>query len=237
MVKTVNLSASAPTIDTSQSLFGGASAKFVAASHQYFYLNGESDFAFGTGDFTVETRVRLASKNTIQVLYDSRPVSVNGFYPTIYINSDNTIHYFTNNADKIAGASAVTTGTWYHVLLARSGTSTKLFLDGAQQGSTYTDSNTYVNGASVCPIVGANGFTRTLNSLDGWLQYVQTMKGLARFTANFTPPTLPYLSDGYTTLLLPLCTDFVDIEGVIRKMLTLPASTTTFAQALEGNQT
>ena len=102
--------------------------------------------------------------------------------------SSGSIRYFVNNADQITSGSSVTTGTWYHIAVCRSGTSTKLFLNGVQTGSTYTDSNNYICGSSR-PVIGINGYDVTNLPLNGYLSNVRVLKGTALYTTTFTPPT------------------------------------------------
>jgi hypothetical protein len=174
-------------IDTAQSKFGGASALFDGTG-DYLNLNGESDFAFGTGDFTIDFWFKLnALASPYEVYYDSRPS--NGVYPLIYsAGSPRTLRYFVSGGDRITGTTTLTTDTWYHVAVTRSGTNTKLFLNGVQEGSTYSDSNDYLNGASK-PFIGASFDGIYLN---GWIDELRVSKGIARWTANFTPPTSAY---------------------------------------------
>lgn len=174
-------------IDTAQFKFGVSSALFDT-SGDYLTTDGSADFAFGTGDFTIEMFIRLANTGIQRFITDFRPNGVNGLYPTLFIVAGNTLQYFVNSATRITGATALTTGQWYHVALARSGTSTKLFLNGTQEGSTYTDSNNYIVGASR-PIIGAA--MDLTQSLNGWIDNLRIRKGIAVYTANFTAPTSP----------------------------------------------
>jgi hypothetical protein len=179
-------------IDTAQSKFGGASGKFDGTGDN-LTNDGGADFAFGTGTFTVDFWVRLAATGVQYVLYDSRPAATNGVYPTIYISTGNVVVFFQNSADRITGTTTLSADTWYHVALARSGTSTKLFLSGTQEGSTYTDSNDYLNGTSR-PAIAASGINpATTNNLNGWIDEFRVSKGIARWTANFTTPTMAYI--------------------------------------------
>lgn len=177
-------------IDTAESKFGGAAALFDGAG-DYLSLDGSSDFAFGTGDLTVDFWLRLAATGVFHYLYDSRPSATSGLYPSLYLSSSNVLVYYTNSADRITGTTALTTGAWYHVALARSGTSTKLFLNGTQEGSTYSDSNNYIVGTSR-PFIGISGFDLSGSPLNGWIDELRVSKGIARWTANFTPPTAAY---------------------------------------------
>lgn len=174
-------------IDTAQSKFGVAAAVFNG-SDDYLTNDGSADFAFGTGAFTIEFWLRLTTPGVARVLYDSRPAATNGLYPTMWITSTNVITFFVNSLNRITGTTALAADVWHHVAVSRSGTSTKLFLNGTQEGSTYTDSNDYLNGASR-PTIGTNGNDVTLNELVGWLDDIRVTKGVARYTANFTAPT------------------------------------------------
>ena len=177
-------------IDTAQFKFGAASALFDGTG-DYLTLDGSADFAFGAGDFTVDFWVRFASLAAATIIYDSRPASTNGFYPTIYADSS-LLRFFTNGADRITGATSLSTGTWYHVAVSRVGASTRLFLNGAQEGSTYADTNVYLNGSSR-PAIGSSGHTIGTSTLNGWKDEIRVSKGIARWTGTFTPPAVPYV--------------------------------------------
>ena len=173
-------------ISTAQSKFGGGSMYFDGTG-DYLLTNAPTKdlFAFGTGDFTIEFWVRYANTTGIQVLYDGRPSGTQGAYPTIYSDSG-TIYYYANTGNRITG-STLSSGTWYHIAVSRSGTATKMFVDGTQVGSTYTDSTNYL-GVDNRPSVG-DGFSFGTYPFNGYIDDLRVTKGIARYTANFTPPT------------------------------------------------
>jgi hypothetical protein len=180
------------------------------------YLNGETDFAFGTGDFTIELWINLSSKSYLQVIYDSRPDATNGFYPTIYMdNTVNKLKYFTNNADRITATSTFTFNTWHHVVVTRTGTSTKMFVNGAQEGSTYTDSNNYINGA-LRPFTG-DGFTPSgvaaFTGVNGYTSNLRVVKGSGPYQSagsTITVPTSQLTAVTNTVLLTLQSNRFID---------------------------
>lgn len=174
-------------LDTAQFKFGSASILFDGVN-DFIRGDGSTDFAFGTGDWTVELWVRLNATGIDQMLYDSRPSATDGAYPEIFINTSNVLIYVQGAVIRITGATALTTGQWYHVAAARTGTSTKLFLDGTQEGSTYSDSTNYLIGANR-PAIGINATDLTSNDFNGWMDDIRVRKGIADYTANFTPPT------------------------------------------------
>lgn len=176
-------------ISTSVKKFGTGSMYFDGTGDNLICNTSTPDhFAFGSGDFTIELWAYMNSVSGIQVFYDGRPASVQTFAPTIYINGTQ-VRYFNNGADRITGGT-VATGTWYHIALCRSGTSTKLFLDGTQIGSTYTDSSVYTNTAGR-PGIGFDA-NASLYYLNGYIDELRVTKGVARYTSNFTAPTAPF---------------------------------------------
>jgi len=178
-------------LSTSQYKFGGASVYFDGTND---YLNPQNNalFAFGTGNFTVEFWMNSVSfanvANTI-IIFDCRPVSTDGLYPCIYFFSGQ-IRYYVNSADRITGTT-LNTGQWYHVALTRFGSSTKLFVDGTQVGSTYTDTNNYLCGDNR-PVIATRGYTLGENNYNGYVDELRITKGVARYTANFTPRNSPF---------------------------------------------
>ena len=176
-------------ISTSVVKYGTGSMYFDGTS-DYLVSNAASSnlYAFGTGDFTIEFWLYLNSMSGLQVFYDGRPASAEGLQPTIYTNSSGTLFYYTTG-NRIT-FNSLSTNTWYHIAVSRSGSSTKMFVNGTQVGSTYTDSTNYVNPASR-PMIGADGYNSGSpggNAMNGYLDDFRITKGYARYTANFTPP-------------------------------------------------
>jgi hypothetical protein len=180
-------------VSTAQSKFGGASL-LLDGTGDYLKANGfTSDF--GTGDFTIETWVRFNSVSGVQVIVDRReigPGNPNGLL--IYYNGG--FIYHGNLSTRISGGTA-STGVWYHLTVARSSGSTKMFLDGTQIGSTYTDTLNYsVNqtnyiGESVSGGAGFNGYMDEIR-----------FSNSARYTTTFTPSTTAFVNDADTILLM-----------------------------------
>lgn len=176
-------------IDTGQSKFGGAAAQFDG-SGDFLFVDGSADFAFGTGDFTVDFWVRPASAGTF-FLYEGRGSSPAATEPVIYMLSG-VLMFRNGNTDRITGTTTLTANAWHHVALTRSGTSTRLFLNGVQEGSTYTDSTNYTVPTNR-PFFGM-GQDSASGALNGHMDEMRVSKGVARWTANFTPPTDSYSS-------------------------------------------
>jgi hypothetical protein len=177
-------------ISTAQSKFGGSSMAFDGTGDYLIFPSAQTqNFVYGTGNFTIEFwfyMSALAGSGNYYVLYDGRPSSTTGAYVNLAINNA-TPESYVNGATVISG-SALSANTWYHFAYARSGSSTKMFINGSQVGSTYTDTTNYINGADR-PVIGTGGFTVGQYNFNGYIDDLRITKGYARYTANFTPPT------------------------------------------------
>jgi hypothetical protein len=185
-------------IDTTQSKFGGSSY-LGDGTGDYLSVAPLQDFAFGTGDFTIEFWFRSNGAITSNVLLlDARPANGNGAYPAIYLPSS-VPTYYVSSANRISGSTTLSTNTWYHLAISRSGTSTKMFLNGTQEGSTYTDTTTYLQPSLW--IIGAQSYSLGTASWNGWFDEFRVSNN-ARYTANFTAPTASFQNDANTVLLI-----------------------------------
>lgn len=165
---------------------GGYSASFNG-TNQYYYLNGSSDFSFGTGDFTIEGFIRPASVTADMVLFDFRPNATNGAYVQIAINASGQLAYYVASANRIAGAHGMSTTAFSHYALVRQSGVSRLYSNGVQVGSNYTDSNNFGIDANR-PIFGVSAFNGTSAYFSGYADQQRITKA-ARYTGNFTPPT------------------------------------------------
>jgi hypothetical protein len=166
----------------------GWSNFFDGTVNSALYFNGQTAFAFGTGEFTIEGWFFMTVGSTAKIIFDFRPASTNGAYPQLSVSSTNTLDYFTNSSTVITGGSVVA-NSWNHFALSRVSGSTRLFLNGVQVGSTYTDSTNYIVG-SIRPIFGDNGFTDA-NYWSGYMSNIRIIKGQGLFNGAFTPSTSP----------------------------------------------
>jgi hypothetical protein len=195
-------------VDTAQSKFGGASALFDGTG-DYLFSPSNTDFGFGTGDFTLEGWFRFSNFTNGPALFDMRSAGGTEVKPLIYCGSDGRLYYYVNGSARITG-NILSTNTWYHISVSRSGTNTKMFQDGTQVGSTYTDTNNY--GTTVVSI-GIASWNTAFNALNGHADEIR-ISNTARYTANFTAPTAPFVNDANTVLLLHM--DGTDAATVFR---------------------
>ena len=166
----------------------GASMAFSGTA-QYLTVAGNANLAFGTNNFTIELFVYFTALASNRIVYDSRPLSGAGSYPTIYFDSTTTkIVYFTNSTNRIFSNDIVLVNQWYHVAISRVSGTTRMFINGNLQTTTYADTETYLN-ATNRPAIGVDGFTLTSSLFSGSISNLRVLNGTGLYTTNFTTPT------------------------------------------------
>jgi len=198
------------TLNATYSTTGSGSLSYNGSTQFLSTVTNTASFEFGTGDFTVETWVYLNNTTGTQIIYDSRASGTSDTTPTLYLASG-SLTYYSGGSDRIIGG-ALSTGIWYHVALVKISGSTKLYLNGSQTGSTYADSNTYINSAGR-PTIGAMSFNLGNSPVNGYLSNVRVVKGVGVYTGTFTPSIIPL------SITQPAGTNIAAITGTSTSLL------------------
>ena len=183
----------ASIIDKSQSsnlkMFGnttGSATQVKFGGSKSMYFDGTGDYlltstpALGTGDWTIEGWVYFNSIPT-QYIFDFRLGTNTN--PALAIAPDWV--YISDNNQHIQSGATPSINTWYHFAIVKNSGTTTLYIDGSSIG-TFSDSLNYLgNSESTVGNYNAGGNYY----LNGYLEDFRVTKGLARYTANFTPPT------------------------------------------------
>jgi hypothetical protein len=173
-------------ISTAQSKFGGASILFDGTNDRLDIANNTA-FGFGTGDFTLECWIRTTTKNT--VIFDNR-FPLGSTVPGVFFIAAPTgrLSYFDSSVGSLAGTTTdCATGQWVHVAFARASGTFRMFANGALE---YSGSLASDFGSSRTLRIGEDqGGAADYN---GYMDDIRITKGVARYTANFTPPTAPF---------------------------------------------
>jgi len=174
-------------ISTAQSKFGGSSIEFDGAGD---YLTVDSsDFAFGTGDFTVEFwGYAAAPHQDWRTLVTSRPntaSSINRFW--LGVRANGVLILYTTAFHISSSINAMPVNAWCHIALVRSNGSAAIYVNGISvgTGSFTNDLTGSLLGIGDFPVTPTQPF-------DGYIDDLRITKGVARYTSNFTPPTAPF---------------------------------------------
>lgn len=186
-------------IDTAQKVFGTASGLFDGTD-DYIYSDDHVDWTLGSGDFTIDFRVRfnsVASTQTFINHHEEQNNTQQGWM--VFFSSDNNLYfrYSTTGSsyeqDLIFSWTPVA-DTWYHVAIVRNGNNLMAFVGGTQIGETKDVTGKTIYNSSEPLRLGVRLTTAGAYDLDfnGWLDEVRLSVGIARWTENFTPPTEAY---------------------------------------------
>jgi len=170
-------------INTVQSKFGGTSAYFDGTG-DYLTIPNTTDFAFGTGDFTIEAWIY--------------PLSVVGIHCIWASSASNEFSLYTNGSGlecgrygvygmAYTGGTGITNNAWQHIAVTRSSGILRLFIGGVAYTPAFDPLNIVNTGLHRIGVdyAGSNGFY-------GYIDDLRITKGTARYTSTYTPSALAF---------------------------------------------
>jgi hypothetical protein len=192
-------------VSSAQSKYGSQSIVLDGAG-DYLSIASNPDFGFGTGDFTIEGwfyKTAVATK----YLFDTRS-TLNENSIAVQSNGGGNLRLFVNGAFVLTSSNAHTNNAWNHLAISRASGVTRFFINGVVSTNTYTDTTDY--GTAKPFVIGAqyNGTT----AYSGYIDEFRVTKGLARYTANFTPTNVN--NDSTTVLLIDCEEGIVDVADL-----------------------
>jgi len=148
----------------------------------------------GTGAFTAEMLAYIVAHKDYTCLLNTQSGNNNtdGYYWGI--NGAGKLIIYTSGF-AYTGALTVPTGSWVHLAMVRSGNTVYFFVGGQKETGTWSTSAAFTGSPAK---IGGISWS-AVQSLNGHLQDVRYTLGVARYTANYTPP-------GRLTLLYQLVT-------------------------------
>lgn len=154
-----------------------------------------TDFSFGSGDFCIEFAFCIQSfLNTTPHFISITDGSFNNeirLYTTPGGTKLNAVIYHGAAYQvNIAGTTNLVVDKWYRGAFCRSGNVHRLFLDGALEGSA-TVSHTIPAASHRCRIAALSGAGNPYRH-QGQIDEVRITKGVARYTAAYTPDSVPF---------------------------------------------
>jgi hypothetical protein len=182
-------------ISTVQSKFGGASG-FFDGTNDYVSIPNNNQFKFSSGTFTVELWAYFSSVAAEQTLVGTYQNSTTGLLIELYLGKICVL--FSGDGPDITGTTTILTNTWYHVAVSGTAGSYKMFINGTQEGSTYTGATSLAStGALYLGTLVSNGVFYTY--FNGYIDELRITTGIARYTGNFTPQTSAFPNNASVT--------------------------------------
>ena len=171
-------------ISTAQSKFYGSSILFDGTG-DWLTVSPTTDLVFDAGAFTVEFWFYANSLSaTLYASFIGFNAGISTSTGGAYVRSNGVFMY--GSAGTLTGGGTVSTSTWHHYAATRSGNTLRVFLNGVQQ-ATATVTGNYISGGSEFRVGDDNDPSNP--AFNGYMNDLRITKGVARYTANFTPPT------------------------------------------------
>jgi hypothetical protein len=160
------------------------------------------NFSFSTGDFTVEAWVNFSALAANRMIVDcwiggGSPQGGAGSWQLYYTNTTGKIAWYAGTSTIVSSTTTPIINTWYHVAVARAGSTVKIFINGVEEASAaHTTDLTHSR-----PLAVGVQYSTTTNFFSGYISNIRIVKGTAVYTGNFTPPSEPLTEVAGTSLL------------------------------------
>lgn len=180
---------------TAQSVFGGASANISSSASAANYIDtpDHADFNLSNADFTFDFRLGIASITDYLYPFAQRGLagdfSVRSYFDTTLNNM--VFSYSTNGTSftNVSWSWTPSINTWYHSAFVRNGANLDFYVNGTKIGSTHNIGTSTINNSAA----NFSIFSDTFNAgTSNWFLDEFRFSNIARWTANFTPQTVPY---------------------------------------------
>jgi hypothetical protein len=169
-------------VSTSVSKFGGSSVAFDGTG-DYLVNPSSSNVSFGTGNFTIEFWVNLTSIGAGTTMVDTRTSGdLNGVSIFTYSGGVG----FDYPGSFAAGGSPLPTGVFTFIALVRNGTTITVYVNGVSTATATTSASITASSLQIGRKYTGAEF------VNGYIDEFRVTKGVARYTANFTPPTAAF---------------------------------------------
>jgi hypothetical protein len=87
-----------------------------------------------------------------------------------------------NGANDVMGSTTIQNNVWYHVAWVRNSSNFRVYLNGVSEASVTSSTDYTSTQFSIGQRIGGT------TSFTGYIDDLRITKGVARYTANFTPP-------------------------------------------------
>jgi len=199
----------------------GAIGPFINTGGTSTYFDGSGDNLFmpsspsmncGSGNWTVEGWVSTLTRTTNYPLIfgNNRGSFTTDALAITASNADSSPSYLdkfvfawgsAGFSSPSAGTSALlvsnvtnSNGVWYHLAIVRNGTSIKMYRNGTEVASATVSSGATFNWGFNGSLAGGGNWDGAQGNWNGYLDDFRVTNGVARYTANFTPPTQPFVT-------------------------------------------
>lgn len=186
---------------TKTAYIGKGSGAFVVANNSYLSLAASSDWAVGTGDFTVELWVNATTTGNENFLVSLGTAANIGL---AIGNAGKNFNCYLNGVKVLnQSINSFATNSWFSFALSRSGGVLYQFMGGTLLNVGGTADTTNVTDNASTLYIGCNDPAGNTNdNFPGSMTNIRFTNGTGLYTADYTPATSPLTAGANTKLLL-----------------------------------
>ena len=161
------------------------------------YFDGTGDYIdlpdfvsdYGSKDFTVEVWIYPTAVGTRHNFGDFNSAGQNASSSLVFKFDNDKAKWWiqTTTYNSITSAASISANVWTHIALVRNGSTITQYINGNSDG-TFNVGSASINQSSIVYTLGTGGDYQS-DFYQGYMSDFRVTKGLARYTANFTPPT------------------------------------------------
>lgn len=171
----------------------GASSMIFDGTGDYLILPSSNTLQFGTIPFTVEFWMYPTNVTGDRGIFGLHIIGSTSNL-AIRISNGKMSYWFSNSTPVNTGtATTIVTNQWYHVAFVRTvetSNNIRLYINGVSEAGL-TITNTTHSVPILTGVVGRSYADNDQQYFIGYLDDLRVTRGVARYTADFTPPTTP----------------------------------------------
>ncbi len=180
-------------VSTVQKKFGTGGLYFDG-SGDYLHIQPSDLLTLGTGNFTVEFWVKAQNQSAF---YPTAIGSAAGAWGSgaysfqiDHQSYANKLSLYANGNESpiLVSATNVCDDAWHHCAVTRKGNTWRCFIDGVLE-ATNTTRTDFLGSSTLATRIGFDNWNGANGYFLGYLDDLRITKGVARYTANFTPPS------------------------------------------------
>ena len=194
-------------IDTGIVKTGFGQAGLFDGTGDWITTPDHADFTLGSSEFTADLLFNSADAGATRSLFGQNDSTGAAGFSICALKLSTNMVRFIVSSDGTTQTTVTSTTTyavagWHHAALVRTGDILRAFFDGVQEGGDVAFASA-VNDSANDFRVGALG-ELTSSTWIGSIDEFRLSVGVARWTANFTPPAVPYSNNTF----IPRCNPF-----------------------------
>lgn len=178
---------------TSIKKFGTSAVSFVpnvsGSSHKFLSVSDNTNFSLGD-TYTAEWWSYSTTANKVLPVGIGQYSNIGGTWTGLQFSVRVNFVYVSgvsSATEKILSFGTIPANQWVHVAIVREGSTARLYVDGTMV-ATRSDLGAAVAATTPC-VIGKWDYLQVPEYTEGYIDDLIITKGVAKYSANFTPPT------------------------------------------------